>query len=126
MSLTKRDAVLAVLGCTMAAAVGAFLLYGAYEGWLRQELLLKGRRVVPRLITYAANPTEFALRHVFLAALGGALFSAGAIPLLGLLLRPVLVRGAIGRKFAFVSLVLPLACFLVWFALLFFLPFYYD
>jgi hypothetical protein len=95
MPLTRWTIVAIVLSCLMLALVGAFALVTTFDIWQSGIYQLTAHRVVPRLITQAAQPMEFALRCLFLAALGSAMFSAG---LLGLSLLAARFA-ALGRRF---------------------------
>jgi hypothetical protein len=131
MPLTIPKALGALLACAALSAVGLALLYGALDTWNSQQFLLSRRRVVPRLVSFAANPTEFVLRCLFMASIGAALFSFALAVLVGLVHRLVATgsrffAGPFESRIAVRLLFVPLACFIVWFVLLGFLPFYYD
>lgn len=128
--LTFKGVLTVGIGGPVFVAVGLSLLQGAYDGWTLGEMLLT-RHPPARLVSWTGQPVEFALRCVFLAALGGFFFTAGLAGLLELLLRlpPLRQRikaGPIKARTAVVLAVAPLICFGVWLALLFLLPIYYG
>lgn len=111
--------------------LGVWLLSMSYEEWIRGHVLLTRRRVVPRLVTYAANPVEFSLRCAFLALLGGFFASFASVGLFGIVHRLAALRsrffaGPFKSKASVRLMLVPLVCFAGWFGLLAFLPFAYD
>lgn len=131
MHLSLRKFSFAVVGCIVLFVLGDLVLHEAHDLWLRQEVLLTRFRAAPRLVTYEANPSEFVLRCMFVASLGGFFFSYACVVILGLLHRLVVLR----QKFLFspfkssvaqLLLVVPLGLISLWVALLVFLPLYYD
>jgi hypothetical protein len=67
----------AVLLTLVFLVLGFFLVLASYDTWLLQEMVLRRRLVVPRLLTFAANPTEFVLRCLSWPALGLSFFPLG-------------------------------------------------
>lgn len=131
MPLTPRRLLFALAGIAAIGAVGLVLLQGTYDSWQRGQVLLTRSRIVPRLVTYAEHPVEFALRCAFLglAALSFATFSMAW--LVGLIHRLVVLRstffaGDFQSRWASRLLFVSLACFLAWLALLGFLPLAYG
>jgi len=89
--------------------------------------MLRRRGVVSRLISFAANPTEFVLRSLFLASLGLLLFSTGFLFLAALIERFRVLKKRVFKKAFQARLpmwfyVVPLLSGLVWFVLLLILP----
>lgn len=131
MPLTLGKLLLAIIALALMGAAGAFLLLATHDQWVQGQVLLTRRRVVPRLVTYAANPTEFTLRCLFLGALGAFFVSTAIACAVGLIhriasLRQIPLAGSFQSRLAIALLRVPLACFLVWFGLLAFLPAAYD
>lgn len=121
----------AVLLTLVFLVLGFSLVVAGYDTWLHQEMVLRRRLVVPRLLTFAANPTEFVLRCLFLASLGFVFFSSGLIFLAALIqrfrvLRTRFFKEAFQPSLAMWIYMLPLPSFVVWFALLCILPIVYD
>jgi hypothetical protein len=88
----------AVLLTLVFLVLGFFLVLASYDTWLLQEMVLRRRLVVPRLLTFAANPTEFVLRCLFLASLGLVFFLSGLIFLAALVQRFRVLRIRFSRK----------------------------
>jgi hypothetical protein len=131
MPLTPRKLIVLLIGLGAFGLLGAAMLWATYDDWVRGQMLLTRRRTVPRLITLAADPVEFTLRCTFVGLFASSFASFALIGLLGLLHRLAVLRT---RFFSdpFESgimvklLLVPLACFIGWFALLAYLPFAYS
>jgi len=120
-----------VLLMLVLLVVGFFLIVVSYDSWLLQEMVVGRRRDLRRLVTFAANPTEFVLRSLFLASLGFVLFSTGLLFLAALVTRFLAFRTRFFKETAQPRLSIwffaPLfLSFAVWFALLFILPTFYG
>lgn len=131
MPLTPRRLFFTLVGIAAIGAVGLVLLEGAYEGWLRGQVLLTRSRLVPRLVTYGEHPVEFALRCAFLGLLALTFITLAVAWAVGLIHRLQVLRsnfftGEFQSRWASRLMLTSLACFLAWFALLGFLPFAYD
>ena len=131
MPLTLGKLLLGIIALALMGAAGAFLLVGTHDQWVQGQFLLTRRRVVPRLVAYAANPTEFTLRCLFLGSMGAFFASiafAGAVGLIHRIasLRQIPLAGPFQSRVAMALMLVPLVCFLVWFGLLAYLPAAYD
>ena len=131
MRLTFLKLLVAVLCALVLLALGFFLIVVSYDAWLLQEMTVGRRRTAHRLLTFAANPTEFVLRSLFMTSLGLAFFSLGCIFLAGFVRRLWLFKGRFFQEASPPSVpmwwfAIPLLSFAVWFALLFILPTVYG
>lgn len=130
MRLTFPRFLCAVLSTVVLLAFGFFLIFVSYDAWLLQEMTL-GRRGPVRRLTFAADPTEFVLRSLFVISLGVTFFSLGLVFLTGLVQRLWVFRGRFFQETSRPTLPMwlfsiPLLSFVVWFALLFILPTFYG
>jgi len=108
-------------------AIGAVMLSSSYDTWLQQEMWIKSRGIPQRLITYAANPTEFLQRLTFGASMGGFLFSMGVAALALLVRQTILQRtGPLTSMVAKVLILVPAVCGVVCLALFAYLPLHYK
>ena len=115
----------------MLLVLGFFLIVASYDAWLLKEMTVGRRPALRRLVTFAANPTEFVLRSLFLASLGFIFFSFGFVFLAGLIerfrvLRTRFFKVTFQPRLSMWFFVPTLLSFVVWFALLFILPTFYD
>jgi hypothetical protein len=129
--LTRRTLLLLVFAVLGFALAGAVILFGTLETWSNGRILLTRRRVIPRLITLATDPVEFKLRVLFLASMAGVFLTSSLAGLVGLLSRLLHINSStpatgFESPTAKLLLLLPLACFIIWFALLVTLPIAYD
>ena len=131
MPFTLGKLLLGIIALALMGAAGAFLLAGTHDQWVQGQFLLTRRRVIPRLVTYAANPTEFTLRCLFLGSMGAFFASTAFAGAVGLIHRITSLRqnqlpGPFQSRVAMALMLVPLVCFLVWFGLLAYLPAAYD
>lgn len=131
MPLTLGKLLLAIIALALLGAAGAFLLAGTHDQWVQGQILLTRRRVVPRLVTYAANPTEFTLRCLFLGSMGAFFASTAFACAVGLIHRIASLRqfpldGPFQSRVARALMLVPMVFFFVWFGLLAYLPVVYD
>ena len=131
MPLTPRKLIFILVGLGVMGLFGAVLLGATYDDWIRGQMVLTRRRTVPRLITYAANPVEFTLRCTFVGLIASFFASSALVGLLGIVHRFSILRSRFftapfESRIAVKLMLVPLACFIGWFALLAYLPFAYD
>lgn len=129
--MTFKNILFALFAVAVFGAAGVFLHVATHDQWVQGQFLLSRRRSVPRLITYAANPTEFALRCLFVGSLGGMFASMAFAGAVGLILRvvslfPISLAGTAQARVAVALMLVPLACFLVWMGLIVYLPMAYE
>jgi hypothetical protein len=131
MALTPRKLFFLLVGLGLMGFLGVVMLGATYDDWVRGQMMLTRRRTVPRLVTLAANPVEFTLRCTFVGLFASCFASFAAVGLVGLVHRFSVLgtrffSGPFESRIMVRLMLVPLACFLGWFALLAYLPFAYN
>jgi len=103
--------------------VGVALMEGALAIWQHGELVLKGSRAVPRVVTQQGNGVEFMLRFALLASLALSFLSLAVVVALVVAHRVHTRRlveateNYVWPRFAMRACLFPAACFTTWFGL---------